>query len=225
MENFEMKQVLSRYYVDGAHGMVYSFEEFKALGIDPDFIYCLLGLFEDPEEFTVTNFDRFSLHVIIDYVRKTHQYYLFKKLPEIEQSIHLLISAYPLAHPLLVVLHNFFADYQRDLTRHIEIEEKHLLPHITSLLLLQQTSGVVPGTESSYSIRRFFEQHHDTERDLREVREAMIQYDPPATNQTLYRILLSQLQVLEKDLAIHAIIEDKVLVPRAIELEKKLTNG
>ena len=55
------------------------------------------------------------------------------------------------------------------------------------------------------------------------MRNAILEYRPPITNQTPYRILISHLQAFEKDLFVHALIEDKVLIPRALQLEEKLS--
>ena len=74
----------------------------------------------------------------------------------------------------------------------------------------------------NYSLKTFVESHHDTEQDLSNVRNAILNYQPPATNQTPYRILITQLHAFEIDLSVHALIEDKVLIPRALQLEEKL---
>jgi len=225
MDNYEMNQVLHRYNLAKPHTLVYSYEELKALGVEPEFIFALLHVFENKLEFNSEMFRHFPLPVIIDYLRKTHRYYLTKKLLEIEQSIHHLATNYPLTHPLLLILNTFYTDYRNHLTRHIEVEETKLLPYI-EYLISKERGEVVDGQHyQSYSLKNFFDQHHDTEKDLEEVRRAMVQYSPPPSNQTMYRILLSQLQVLEKDLAIHALIEDEVLIPRAIELELKVSGN
>ena len=119
---------------------------------------------------------------------------------------------------LTILLHAFYADYTRHLTRHIEMEERELLPYITTLEL----EGGKQQKKQKLSIADFINQHHDTEKDLEDVRNAILHYSPPEDQQTPYRILLSQLQVLEKDLAIHALIEDDVLLPRALALEAAL---
>jgi regulator of cell morphogenesis and NO signaling len=215
--------ILQRYNVAQAHNLVYTYEELRDLGIQPEFLLALLEVFEDQQSFKAETFDRFSLEAIVDYLRKTHAYYLKKKLLEIEQSIHLLVKAYPSAHPLLLLLHNFYAEYKSHLVKHIEIEERELMPYIVQLerhSLTKEPMNVTP----SVTIQQFVSQHHDTEQDLEEVRKTILSYSPPAGNQTLYRILLSQLQVFEKDLAVHALMEDDVLLPRALALEKKLSN-
>jgi len=217
----ETKQILQRYNVAKAHNIVYTYEELRDLGVPPEFLLTLLEVFEDQTVFKPANFDRFSLQVIVDYLRKTHRYYLDKKLLEIEQSIHLLVNAYPSAHPLLVLLNTFYSDYKNHLCRHIEMEEVELLPYIIELEKAAKSKRKLE-TTTSMTVKQFISQHHDTEKDLEEVRKTILSYSPPEGNQTLYRILLSQLQVFEKDMAVHAQIEDDVLLPRALELEGKL---
>ncbi len=211
----ETSIILQRYNAAQAHNLIYTLEELRELGIEPDFLMTLLEVFEDTDEFNPKDFNSFKLSVIVDYLRKTHRYYLEKKLPEIEQSIHLLSKAYPQSHPILQLLHDFYIDYAKHLTKHIEVEERELLPYILDLEHLGSKGG------NKGVVQKFIEEHHDTEKDLEEVRNAILHYSPPEDNQTLYRILLSQLQVLEKDLAVHALIEDDVLLPRALEMEKQ----
>lgn len=217
----ELRQVLVRYNVSHAHELMYSFEELTRLGINPDFVFVLLEVFEDQRTFDLHAFDAFRLEVIVDYIRKTHRYYLDRKLLEIEQSIHLLLKAYPEAHPLLVILSDFYSSYKLHLTKHIEVEETQLLPYILHLEKVDDGKASFQAYPHSYSLNRFLVHHQDTEKELSDVREAMLHYSPPPTNETLYRILISQLEVLEKDLAVHALIEEDVLLPRAMAMERK----
>lgn len=217
----ELKQVLIRYNVSRMHELLYSFEELTRLGVDADFVFALLEIFQDTKAFERKAFDRFRLETIIDYIRKTHEYYLHRKLLEIEQSIHLLLRAYPEAHPLLVILSDFYASYKEHLSHHIDVEETQLLPYILHLQKVEDGKASFQAYPGSYSLSRFLVHHQDTEKDLEEVRLAMQRYSPPPTNETPYRILLSQLEVLEKDLAVHTLIEEEVLLPRALAIERK----
>ena len=221
-DNEETKQLLQRYHVEHAHNLVYSFDGLTSLGIDPEFILALLQVQEDQSTFKQENFSHFRFSVIVDYIRKTHQYYLHKKMLEIEQNIHLLLHNYPVAHPLLLILNQFYKDYKEHLRNHIQFEERELLPYILHLEKVEDGKEKSENYASSFTLDQFLEQHHDTEEDLRKVSETILHYSPPSDNATLYRILVSQLQVFEKDLNVHALIEDQVLLPRAIALEKKL---
>ena len=193
-------------------------------GEQTEFIATLLRVFED-KLFDAREFDCFPLGMIVDYIQRTHVYYLQKKLPEIEQSIILLSGHYESQHPILIALQNFFHRYVADLSEHIGAEEALLLPYIQRL----REAGEGPADFSrflvarrDYSIDRFLGDHHDTEDELKDIRQTIRLYEPPKDNESLYRILLLQLQIFEQDLCVHAHIEEEVLIPKARQLEKEL---
>lgn len=224
--SFPLKQILQRYAHPLENNLLHSYYELKDLNIDKNFIYALLRSFENDSEFSPRDFSNFPLAIIVDYIRRTHRLYLSKKLGEIEQSIDILLKNYEDNHPLLLILKTFFHDYKTHLTTHIKFEERHLLPYIDSLI--EAGNGNTHKLESiiadkNFRIQTFIDSHADTESDLSEVRSAILSYDPPNTNQTPYRILITQLEMFESDLRIHALIEDKVLVPRAQQLEQELS--
>jgi regulator of cell morphogenesis and NO signaling len=195
-------------------------------GEQTEFIATLLRVFEE-KIFNAREFDPFPLELIVDYIQRTHVYYLEKKLPEIEQCILLLSGHYESQHPILIALQNFFRHYVQDLSEHIRAEEKLLLPYIQLL----REAGHTPADFSrflvarrDYSIDRFLNDHHDTEDELKDIRQTIRLYEPPHDNESLYRILLMQLQVFEQDLCVHANIEEEVLIPKARQLEKELNS-
>ena len=47
-------------------------------------------------------------------------------------------------------------------------------------------------------------------------------YNPPPANQMLYRTLLTQLELFEQDLHVHALMEEEVLIPKALIIETAL---
>ena len=219
---------MHRYTLAVDKNLLYSYEELRRLDIDQQFIYTLLQAFEDEKTFSEKEYQNFSLEIIIDYILRTHRYYLTKKLCEIEQNIQILLKDYSGSHPLLQILNNFFYQYTAGLTAHIHEEEKYLLPYINCLVKFEkgETDAETYFTATkNYSLQTFIDNHQDTEQDLSNVTNAILNYQPPTTNQTPYRILVTQLQAFEKDLSVHALIEDKVLIPRALQLEEKLNNS
>ena len=216
----ETAQLLQRYHPAPMHQLAYTYEELKELGVQPEFLMAVVEVFENPAAFRADAFAHFPLLTITDYLQKTHEYYLQKKLLEIEQSILRLIQAYPQTHPLLLLLHNFYDSYKTHLQRHIEAEETSLLPYVRQLEQCEETNQQLSQLPS-LTVQQFILEHHDTEKDLADVRNAMLHYSPPAGNGMIYRILASQLEIFERDLAVHALLEDEVLLPRALALEKK----
>lgn len=192
---------------------------------NPELVSILARVMEDEKAFDPALFRQFPMEVILDYVRRTHSFYIFRKLPEIEQSIDILLKDYANQHPLLPILKDFYNRYQQHLTGHIRQEENELLPYIdyliTGAITFDPLEHFIRTTE--YSLRHFMEHHHDTEMEISEIRKTINGYNPPPTNQTPYRILLSQLEMLEKDLSVHALVEDQVLLPRSLQLEGQLS--
>lgn len=189
------------------------------------FLYDLELAFEQIPELDQTFFNEHDSYLLLDYIRQTHIYYLQQRLPELEQSILLLEADLYRNHPLLPLLHRFYKQYSKKLTAHIEDEEVHLLPYLEYLMGLKADRF----DHYSYYMKRrddvliqFSEHHDDTEDDLRRVRIIMDTYKPSCTNISLFRVLRRQLESLEKDLSVHAYIEDFVLLPRFRGIENEL---
>ncbi|HAR20307.1 MAG TPA: hemerythrin [Cytophagales bacterium] len=194
-----------------------TFEEaaFAQKGINTDFFIELLHLFNTESELPIEQFKTFPIPIILDYLQKTHHYYLNKKLLEIEQSISNLRNQLPENH-LLPFLENFFVWIKENLTFHIRMEEEQLFPHILALYLKVKD-------KKGFSIQQFIENHADTvELQLSEVKKHIVRAQSSVSEIFPFRVLLKQLDEFEKDLRIHAKIEDEVLIPISLELE--LTN-
>lgn len=144
-----------------------------------------------------------------------------------EQSIQLLLQDYSDDHPLLHILHAFYSDYKTELSLHICEEENHLLPYVDYLLHADNQGCDLREfyrQTKRYSMRDFEDDHHDDhEMELLEIRRTILLHQPPPTNGTPYRILLQQLDNFHRDLVVHGLIEDRVLVPRMKEMESRLT--
>jgi len=224
MNQFDpIQQILARYEVRNVQ-LVHHLTEMNDLQVNQQFLQTLLKMFEDDTCFPKTELEQHSLEVILDYIQRTHRFYLQKKLPEIEQSIDQLLTNYDDKHPILPLLRNFYLNYKSELIAHIRAEDQQLLPHIRLLLETEQeyfNPTVVAEKLKGYSLQTFIDTHDDTEGDLHSVRASIKKYDPIPTNATPHRILLSQLELFEQDLRVHALIEDLVLIPRALEIEKK----
>jgi len=196
-------------------------------GVDCYFITEIIRAFEDTDNFPKKELVRFSIPIIIDYLQRTHKFYLNNRLPEMEQSIIHLLNSDQHNHPLLMQLLTFFYDYKEHLTQHIEIEESTLFPYINSLCEME-VDGIslhfLTCKIRRYCINDFIKAHNNIEDELKNVKKIVQRYKPDSTTISSYRILLTQLSVFEHDLHIHAQIENEVLVPKALKLENELKN-
>ena len=197
------------------------------VGIDHELLELILDLYDDDRDFPYQKIRKFSINEILTYLQATHRYYLTKKLPEIEQSLLHIFSRYGKTHELLAELCFFFNDYKNDLIEHVKMEEREFFPYIKRLM--KATQGELSEAEitdllSKASIAQFTDHHDSIEDELKEVSQIIKRYSEFEATPLPYRIFLNQVELFELELRKHAIIEDHVLVPMALELEEALRN-
>lgn len=197
----------------------------KAIDMNPALIALILDLYSDDTDFKYEKMREFSLEEILGYLQATHRYYLTKKLPEIEQSLMHIFSKYGQSHQLLANLAYFFNDYKAKLIDHVRMEERELFPYIQKLIGISkgEINPEKSALTSDFSIAQFMKAHSPIEDELQEVSQLIRRYSDEASIPLPYKIFLNQVEIFEKELCKHAIIEDHVLVPMALELEKKYT--
>ncbi len=164
-----------------------------------------------------------AIRDLLQALKKSHGNYLNCKLPEIEQSIYNLYSKQTNSDNVLLMLCGFFISYQKKLVAHIQYEEVFLFPYIESLLEFQKSGTPIDRERfGNFTLKQFFENHSNLEEDLIEVRNKITRNIEGLKTPLAFRIFLTQLEHFEKDLAIHAVLEDDVLLPRLVELEVHL---
>lgn len=194
----------------------------KELNTDPDFMVEIIKAFDQENKPDKRTLMRFPVETILDYLKKTHHYYLEKKIPEIELSLHDIIRRYHKGNTMLYALGNLFMAYKKKLTDHIRSEEEELFPYIE--FLVDQLRGDIDYKSckrklARFSIGHFEASHNNVEEDIEKTRDTIVRYSPEQHFAMSYRIFLNQLELFEKDLHRHSIIEDEVLVPKAQRLE------
>jgi regulator of cell morphogenesis and NO signaling len=181
----------------------------------------LINLAKDgATEFSKELLQEVAIQDLLDALKKSHGIYLNTKLPEIEQSIYSLYNKQTNSDNVLLMLCGFFISYQKKLVAHIQYEEVFLFPYIQSLLEFQKTGKAIDRERfGNFTLKQFFENHSNLEEDLNEVRNKITENIEGLKTPLAFRIFMTQLAHFEKDLAIHAILEDEVLLPRLVDLE------
>ncbi|RMG27424.1 MAG: hypothetical protein D6730_07260 [Bacteroidetes bacterium] len=179
-----------------------------------DFLVDILRVFDEEIAFDAAHFRQYPIEVVLDYLEKTHQYYVQKRLGEIERSIDQLLENCSRQRPLLLLLTHFFASYKYRLMAHIELEEQQLFPYIRRLMV----EG--PQASASLSLESFIHGHQDDQiHEKWEKILAIIQLKHPEVVQLMpFRILMTQMDHFGRDLQLHELLEEEVLIPLALAL-------
>ena len=222
-QNSNLSLLINRFGIKEPLTEVTIEKECNQRGIDSDFFVEILNLFNDTNYFPQLHLQKFPIVIIIDYLLKTHKYYVDKRLLELEQSAENLKVNFPEYESLFYLLHKFIVDFRKRLTGHIIYEEKHLFPYILDLIKVQNeemTYKEVRNKYPSFNIDEFKLNHHDDiENKLQDLETVLNTQFTSLNKLPAFSILLTQVSSFEKDLRIHGFVEDKVLIPRAERIE------
>ncbi len=158
---------------------------------------------------------------IIQYLQKSHQYYINEIYPNINYNIQLMHEANNSSEILMV--ENFFKEYTTEVDQHFNYENDIVFPYITNLFdRIKHKQNV--DKSNNYSVNIYKEHHDDIEGKLDDLIKLLIQHIPQKNDRKIRRKILFDLFDLEQDLNIHAKIENEILIPIVERMEIKFKN-
>ncbi len=195
--------------------------------INREFFLTILNAYHDHQYFPKKHLQSFPASSLVNYLSKSHRYYLNEKVPEIESYIDDLKENKDLNTETYLLLKNFFGQYKTELTQHIEREENLVYPYVGQLEKYIE-KGIVDRSfleeMEAYSITKYEEEHDDVEAKLYDLKNIIIKYLPSTGNDSSYYKVLRELFMLENDLNDHSRIEDHILVPKVEAMEFTIKN-
>lgn len=169
----------------------------------------------NPIEFDPIPFFRLDPFLVFNFLRLSHEYYLDKKIPEIEQYISLIRKSDD--SPKARVLSFLFNDYKNHLAKHIAFEEKKIFPLIRKIIESRTEDKLLcQSTQLRTQLVSFYLEHSDTEKDLHHIKELVNNLNP--NERGVASVLTSQLELLEADLKLHHILEEEILIPSILDI-------
>lgn len=196
-------------------------------GINPDHLVQELNTSGNIQVQRPQAYDEWALDFLADYVVATHHAYVKKSLPELRTYAVKVANVHGGAHPELVAIYQLVEAVNEELTQHMMKEENVLFPYIKSLVQAEKTYQA-PQPPHFGSVRNpitMMELEHDTVgKLLDEIRILSDQYTLPEDACGSYTLLYKMLAAFEDDLHIHIHLENNILFPKAITLEKKLNS-
>jgi regulator of cell morphogenesis and NO signaling len=173
-------------------------------------------------------YNEWNLDFLIDYILNTHHYYVQKTLPDLKAYAAKVAKVHGDHHPELVQVHQLVEGIYNELTSHMAKEERILFPYI-KVLVETKSSGIKldsPAFGSVESPINMMEQEHDAVGEMMEsVHFLSNGYSLPEDACASYSLLYRTLKEFEDDLHMHIHLENNILFPKAIALEKDLVKG
>lgn len=174
---------------------------------------------------TVTDAARWNqapLGALCDYIVTRHHQYIRSEVPRIERWLEKCVAAHGARHPELARMRETFAEMTAELSQHMAKEELVLFPAIRRLSEPQRRAADIatPTLRLDQPVRTMLLEHEHAGRDLAELRQESAGYTPPPDACATFRALYQALEIFETDMRDHVHLENNILFPRALDLEK-----
>ena len=165
-----------------------------------------------------------SLGELIRHIVDEHHAYMKTALPRLRSLISTVLKAHAEQHgDMLRQVQATFNDLDEEISNHLMKEEQVLFPFITTaearaqqgLPMLSAPCGSV-----CHPIQQMEYEHENAGRALASLREATCDYALPPDACPTFRAMYEELQRMEADLHQHIHLENNILFPRAMAMER-----
>ncbi|HZG71071.1 MAG TPA: hemerythrin domain-containing protein, partial [Chondromyces sp.] len=116
--------------------------------------------------------------------------------------------------------------FLEDMLLHLEKEEQVVFPYIRTIVACKKNGTALPSAISSIRspIQVMEEEHQIAGDELRFFRSLTNNYTLPFDACNSYKLLFDKMLAFEEDLFQHIHLENNILFPKALELEKEVLN-
>lgn len=172
------------------------------------------------------DFQHWETGFLVDFIVQAHHGYVRAQMPRLLRFGEKVARTHGDKWPETRVIYQLAVSLSDELMPHMEKEETVLFPYIKKLVAATNAGTEMPramfGTVQN-PVRTMEMEHETAGRLMRETRKWSNDYTPPAGACNTFRVWYSLLREFEDDLHLHVHLENNLLFPRAIALEKGST--
>lgn len=194
-------------------------------GIDPEKVFRHFGLLRKSQAFDLSQLSHYPIEILVSILRHSHQLFIKQNLPFLFHTISEMDEKRFYNPEIAADLKTVFPIFAEDFIRHIYEEEDTLFDYIQFLLDSTRSIGN-PGKlffrMKAHGIQHFAMHHEGHDNEMAGIRELTGNYSMPADADLFTTILYRELQDFEHQLKQHALIENQLLLPKALRLENEV---
>ena len=226
--NFQTAQIFENSNIDFCCGGNISVNEAcKRSGADESTLISQLESMLQTEDYDSRYYESLPLDQLSDYIVERHHRYVADKSPFIQAKLQKISEVHGVNHPELLEVSRLFDEAVGNLAMHMKKEELILFPYIGRMVNFKN-SGTGAPAEFGHVLQpiRVMMDEHQAEGDrFMKIAALTGNYQAPADGCQTYEVAMRSLEEFEKDLHRHIHLENNVLFPKAIELEKELIDA
>jgi regulator of cell morphogenesis and NO signaling len=170
-----------------------------------------------------TQWNSAPLDALTTHIVQKHHAYVRQELPRLNLLLAKVTDRHGSAHPELHEVGPLFTAIAQELSIHMMKEEHVLFPYIDSMAQAYQVRAPLPPacfSSVERPIANMLADHDDAGAILSQMRQLTNGYTVPEGACTSFSVLYHGLHDFERDLHQHIHLENNILFPRAIEMER-----
>lgn len=156
-----------------------------------------------------------SLDSLLHYLRQSHVYFLEYFLPTERRK--LLDGIKLRTSDVSFLILKFFDEYTTEVQLHMDFEDKTVFVYVAALLAGEPTDN--------FRIATYSDHHDQVASKLKELKNIIIKYCPADADSNLLNAALYDIYRCEEELESHCLIEDRLLVPAIMRLERDIDSA
>lgn len=176
-------------------------------------------------------FMEWNTDFLVDYIIHIHHHYLRQTLPSLENDLDKFTHEHRKRYPYFDQVLDQFRQLKTGMLHHITQEEDNIFPYLRQVAHAyaengtDSFAGLLVRTLRKPLKRLVENEHRILEESIYNFRRLTAKYEPPVNACPAHRVILARLRELDNDLVQHFYLENQVLIPRVIEMEKELLGG
>ncbi len=226
VENPAATRIFERFGIDYCCGGDQPLEQAcKRAGVSFDEVLDSLEMAEETARAAkaVRDWQSEPLSALITHIRNTHHKYTREEIVRLTALLQKVSSVHGKNHPELGAIQSTFSGLSQELTTHMMKEEMVLFPYIVRMeeAVIQKDPVLLPPFGTVANPVAMMEHEHDSAgAALRTMRKLSNAYAASPDACISYQTLYQALATFEADLHQHIHLENNILFPRAIAVER-----
>ncbi|PRY01226.1 regulator of cell morphogenesis and NO signaling [Pontibacter ummariensis] len=223
-KDFRKAQVFKKYGIDFCCGGKRSLAQVcEQKGIDKAALEQELNALPDTKAGNETDYASWEPSFLADYIVNVHHKYVRESIPALYEFTSKIARVHGKRHPELLEIAKHFVNVANELEAHMPKEERVLFPYIKQLDEAKKKGEKVsppPFGSIQNPINMMEMEHEAAGSELEAIKELTSNYTIPADACATYTVAFKKLQEFEEDLHRHIHLENNILFPKALDLEK-----
>jgi regulator of cell morphogenesis and NO signaling len=172
------------------------------------------------------NYNQWSIEFLIDYVLNVHHGFLITAIPQLQEALTSFVPGHKKKYPHMEMVQEVFEDLASVLKEHMQKEELVVFPYlkqVSSTFKNKEVYGPLFVRLLKKSLNEIIvNEHLRIEALLQQLRQVTDFYRFQEDACTRHQVIYNQLKEFDTDLVQHKHLENNILFPKGLQMEKEL---